>query len=1571
MSKTYPPLPQLGLNRRLRFILLLSLLFLVGSSSRLLAAEATLSNGGATMEVLGTGTAALLGNDLTDPENDGDEAAGPDSPTWNWRSISASVEPGFNSTPIPGAAAGTERSYNVFDNNADGGGDVKWCCGEPNTGGTISATNPLNITVQLRDRHRLTHFTITSGNDTPGRDPRDWQILGSNDGINFEPIFTQIGGAIAGQTTTTNTTVSLWGAPRNQVNKFTLTNPSRAYTFFRFQTTATYITAAGAFFQLTEIEYFGLPGGALTAEPVGTAPAALLKGDVTDPENNGSKTAGPTDASWNWTAITANNNPAFGTDGAFNVFDNAVGATNKWCCADATAANPLNVTVEFPRGVIVTHLTVTSADDVTGAPTKFQILGSNDGTAFTPIYTRDSATSLWTATNQVVRVDLENPSPLYKFLRYQATETPGSTHQISEIEYFGKYGGLNNPVVADLTGAASFLQIRITDGADTKLDPASVQLLVDGTAATTTLSKVGDVTTILNTRSPLLASASAHTWVFTAKDDAGNFLTRSGSITVPAYTAINAAYSLASADTTKPGFRVKVHQMDVNKNPGTSSVPNAERQIADGYIDPATGQPYANQADLSLATGGFFIEADTINYNEAAPAAGGAFSVNSIPPLEDKPVPGIPGGGGTDRYVQSIETILQLKAGYYRFAVNSDDGFRLSFGRGPGDVIGTQLATAGDRGFTETATDVSIPADGFYPVRVMWWETGGGSGAEFYSIDIATGVRTLINDSTSSSAIKAYRESTVSRPYVSRVIPSVNNGFASADQDLVVDITDGAIPVIASSIVLTLNSTAVAVTPTKAGNVTTLRRVGSVANLLPSGANNVSVIYGFTEGGSTVTVTNSYAYTVPPYQAVIPPANKVLASQVTGSGFHMRAHQIDRSLSANQANGGRYVGNGGDGNRMPRMEIHLNSGYINAANNQPYPNLILRGPNADGSYDIPDVLNFNFPRLSDPSTAPNTGIFQGATDTVFPGMPGAGTSPAAPAAPGGDQQAVGTENSVHEFTTYLEMKAGAYLFGVNSDDGFVAWSSPNPLDTLGTLIGFFTGGRGNAGYPAATPSSAAANALATTGTSTGNGGNSVFNVIVPEDGIYPIRLLYWQGGGGNNLEFFTVDKGTGQHVLINDSTGSIIPTTAGAAVGSPIKAYNTYTGPVRPWVKFAVYPMPARWDNVHQQTGPGPITVKVGAGNPTDIGNNAGNIRPFGDAVGAVVADLGTGTVGMLLDGANVTPSLSVTTVPNSTDKLVTYTPNPLLASGSTHTAGLIYAGTTNYWTFIVIAYTNAPASAALPSSAADLSARGFSAKIVQAGAARANTAAAAEAQLAGTPANIAAPGPNADGSYTLPGVINLNVTKSPGGTPAENGNFQPQFGGPADDPVPGIPGTGLSGAARFENITAEIFAYLDLPAGYQKFGVNGDDGWKVQIGTPGQTNGVVLFTTDRGAGSADIPFAFTTPQAGLYPVRLVWYQGGGGGNVEFFTYGANGEKILVNGTHPNAVKAYYKASGGGGGTTIAIAKATAGNVQITYTGTLQASDSLLPANWQNVPNATSPFQAATSAVQRYYRSVP
>lgn len=179
---------------------------------------------------------------------------------------------------------------------------------------------------------------------------------------------------------------------------------------------------------------------AQTVEALGIGTAALLGGDLTDPENDGNEAAGPFDPSWNWRAITSNNEPGFGGgEYSFNLFDNRVGAGNdKWCCDDPTFTNPLWVNVEFHQPVSLTHFTVTSGnDDPTRDPRNFRVQGSNDGVTYTDLYVRSSGTAPWNQRNQVLKFTLAQPAPPYLHLRWVSLDTSGSLHQLNEVEYFG------------------------------------------------------------------------------------------------------------------------------------------------------------------------------------------------------------------------------------------------------------------------------------------------------------------------------------------------------------------------------------------------------------------------------------------------------------------------------------------------------------------------------------------------------------------------------------------------------------------------------------------------------------------------------------------------------------------------------------------------------------------------------------------------------------------------------------------------------------------------------------------------------------------------------------------------------------------------------------------------------------------------------------------------------------------------------------------------------------------------------------------------------------------------------
>jgi hypothetical protein len=300
------------------------------------------------------------------------------------------------------------------------------------------------------------------------------------------------------------------------------------------------------------------------------------------------------------------------------------------------------------------------------------------------------------------------------------------------------------PFFTGLSGTAAGFSFQLSDGA-TQVVQDSVQVKLNGTAVTlTSLTKNGNTTTGIYAPASPLVAGTTNTVEVTFRDTANRTSTTTREFVVRDYVVLAASEAVpaASVDRNAPGFTARVHQLPIGRFPGdANSIANAERHLANRYIDPATGQPYANVADLTGATAGVFTIPTVINWNQdintvAAPENIGSFQDDSDPARPDSQIPGIPstiitnpdGTPYTDNIAAEILTYLELKRGLYRFGVNSDDGFRVTAGTDYRDIFATSLGSySGGKGSSDVLFDVWVEADGVYPFRLAWWDGGGGA----------------------------------------------------------------------------------------------------------------------------------------------------------------------------------------------------------------------------------------------------------------------------------------------------------------------------------------------------------------------------------------------------------------------------------------------------------------------------------------------------------------------------------------------------------------------------------------------------------------------------------------------------------------------------------------------------------------------------------------------------------------------------------------------------------------------------------------------------------------------------
>lgn len=680
-------------------------------------------------------------------------------------------------------------------------------------------------------------------------------------------------------------------------------------------------------------------------------------------------------------------------------------------------------------------------------------------------------------------------------------------------------------IIGQATGLPVGFRVQIIDSGPAVLDPNTVTLKLDGVDVPVLQSSKTDIVTTVgwyDITKPMVPG-SVHKVLVTAKDTRGQTESKEVEFTVPAYVTVPAEWAVADVNTAQRGFNIRVHQTAARDQENT--VARAEQQLQ--------GLRGANVADLTGATGGVFTEPDVINYSQmeasGLPGQNGIFQENNGWP--DRDIPGIPsatevnpdGSAYTDNIAAEITTYVHFpEAGVYELIFNSDDGFRTTLHSGASEVLSSLIVGNADvgRGASDTLSTLYVPTAGYYALRTVWFEGVGGANLEWsgrQQVPAQTS-RQLLNSSAADS-IKTYRARTGAGPAtVSFIHPFRNSGNPYVPTtSIIAKIQDGATPVDQNSIKMLLNGTEVAATKSKTGNTTTVTY--DPPGNLPFGSTQ-EVRIQFAAGTQTYDASNTFTVVG---GVIVPPSLALPASAV---------NTANRGFLVKTVQNANYQDLGTRGNDTYSAESQINGllGLPNTADLAQFT-----GP--QGYYVENDVINYY-------STG-DVGYFtdgNGYPNYPVPGIPGIDPAGAGfPPSTGFPDN--GTDGYTQEILTVLDLQPGTYAFNVTSDDGFANYIG-NPAEwwTLPVMIGVFDGGRG-------------AGTAITSGTT--------YYFEIKQAGLYPSRLIWYEGGGGSSVEWSSrdFDPNTGYVTaakLINDTQ-----------VAGAIRAYRyPFPNPNVPYVKW-------------------------------------------------------------------------------------------------------------------------------------------------------------------------------------------------------------------------------------------------------------------------------------------------------------------------------------------------------------------------------------------------------------------
>ncbi len=1087
--------------------------------------------------------------------------------------------------------------------------------------------------------------------------------------------------------------------------------------------------------------------------------------------------------------------------------------------------------------------------------------------------------------------------------------------------------------------------LTVTNVLQVKLDATDVTAQV-----LPSVSYVAPITSGGYTNPVFFASLSAHVVTLVWEDNLGNTNIGAIQFTTPAYSQFPPQFALQAnaIDLSKQGVLMTAYQTTWN-NPNVIAWTDEMFEGLHGtnLVNQTTvGNPVVNGYQVWNNVMGFFNYGAKVGNiaagNQGMYSTAGSLGLVNGVATGDADLTSVGIGLGTypqdyrhDYYdnvaLEMFGYIYFPTSGVYNVGFGNDDQFQITTSQSPYDRMGTIIeASAAVRvpnasslpakGFDVRNWFVSQP--GYYPIRVVWENGGGGCSFEWYSYSLpgpnTPGFGTfLVNDvanvnNPNGMVLLLYyglSGAVDTGPYIKAAIPARNpppSNQAYSDMyfysPIVLDLNDGTTvngngkTINDSTIALTVDGVAVPVTHTRSGSSVHVIQTGTpnwksgfhTNNFVFADQNGANYTYnwiwscigGTSDGGSVSAVdgTNMVNTAANNVVMTIPSSLQQPASAVDTTQPGLRVKVWQTPMEAGQSHSGWSEAElmGQHGYNVADLSQALPGGYFVWSNLFDFRYDSGGGSGAEWNFDLEDSTSVSLF---------GTGV-NAANPVLNPLIPvSAQYAPQLRFVFSGSNTKC--EESVYEFSGWIVFPtSGPYIMNLNSDDGVrLMFPQGNPMGKLNpATVPYITNivmeanvGRGVAGQSGGIY----------------NGGTWAF-VNVPVAGAYPIRLIWYNGGTGGGLEWSVVQP-------LPDGRVARVPVNDPSIPGS-LKVYQTLTSgnTFAPYVTHLdpVYDEP----DVYMQE---PTVVDIADG-------------PTGKTI-----NLANANVQLWSDG--LPQNVSVTQPSPGTTHIVQQFTNGFYWVNGNHTNILTYKDTSgnvysNVWWFVARVPTPAivwvPNSLRVDPSLVDHSQPGLRVKSYQTVAAANGDLNLVEQQVLGLlGANLIPVTPPGYVVWTNPVDFCDNIgLNGAHGEYRYNYSFSNYFGDT------------LQGGGGAENNNVHVFAgwFEFTKPGIYTMTVNSDDGFKLTIPygmDPFNEQGINLGFINAGRGDtggssnpfngSSSPSFFNIPQAGDYPIRLLWFNGGGGLAVEWTLIqplsDGSVERVLVGdyASAPDAVRVY------------------------------------------------------------------